>query len=531
MIGLDGETWDLLDPMLRRGIMPNLKKLLDDGSRGNLESIFPPITAPAWSSVYTGTNPGKHGIYDFMRRVADGYRITPTDASRRDGKSIFRLVSDNGAQAFALNAPLTFPPEEFDGIMLPGIPTPGLSISPGSLIERFRDAVPDFEPWPEDMRHLVRTAHHLYRVAPDYVEKTVASYRFAAGELPNWRLGFVHFQVTDMAMHFAWEDQDLLDAVHAAVDKGIGEIMADLPEKTAVIIMSDHGHGPLHAHMHMNEWLRANGYLKFKRNPFALLKTAMFRVGLTPTFFYNLSFRIGLGKAVRSMVHKRKNLTYDLLRKFFLSFEDVDWSRTRAYSYGNVGQVYFNVKGREPNGIVNPGPELEQEMEALRDRLAELRHPVSGVPIAREIVRGTEIYHGGREDEAPDLLLVPYDFTWWAYAENEFGSSKWFTSEPSNGFKGHHRMEGIIGVSRHSAAAGVQLDATLLDIAPTILALLKLPIPSYMDGRALSEAFAPDLELQAATSEEAEIAQASGSGYNKEEEALVAQRLEDLGYL
>jgi predicted AlkP superfamily phosphohydrolase/phosphomutase len=531
IIGLDGATWDLLQPMFERGVTPNLKQLLDDGSRGVLTSVFPPVTAPAWSSMYTGVNPGKHGVYDFMRRVPGSYQVAPIDASYRDGKSIFRLVSEAGGQAFALNAPLSFPPEEVDGAIVPGLPTPGFSIAPASLAPDFLAAVPDYEAFPASMRHFGGQTQQLYDVTPDYVDKTVRAFSFLNRRFEGWRLGFVHFQITDIAMHFAWGDEKLLDEVYRTVDAGVGRILAELPEDTAVVVMSDHGHGPLESYLQLNEWLRSRGYLKFKRTPLSLAKGTAYRADFTPARIYRLAFRLGLGGAVRSAVHQRTNLVLDLLRRVFVSMDDVDWSRSKAYAVGNVGQVYMNVRGREPQGILEPGPELERETERLRSELAALKQPDSGKPIAREVVRGSDLFKGGRVAEAPDLLLVPYDFTCWAFAQNEFATSQWLT-RPHDNRNGHHRMEGVIGVAGAGAARGVQIDASILDIASTVLSLLGVPLPSYLDGRVLSAAFAADVaSTTTATETETPIEAGARTGYSAEDAAVVARRLDDLGYL
>lgn len=529
VIGLDGATWDQIEPMFARGIMPNLKKLLDGGSRGVLNSVFPPITAPAWSSIYTGTNPGKHGIFDFMRRLSGTYQVAPIDATFRDGKSIFRLVSDAGGQVFALNPPLTYPAEELNGALIPGLPTPGFSISPSSLAGDFLEAVPGYDPYPAEFGHLVGHTDSLRGLADDYVEKCVQGYRFMAGRFPDWRLGLVHFQVTDVAEHFAWGDQELLDTVHARVDQGLGELLSDLPEDTTVLVISDHGHGSLTALIHVNEWLRSHGFLALKSGPLRSLKKVAYRAGLTPTRAYKLMVRLGLRRAVQTAVHSRPQGVRSLLRRVFVSFDDVDWSRTRAYSIGNAGQIYMNVRGRDPEGIIEPGPELERTTEALSRELLEMKHPWTGESLIREVQRGSELYDGPRAADAPDLFWIPRDFSLWAFAQNEFASSSWF-SKPHDGRTGHHRMEGIIGVAGAGAVSGGVLEASLLDVAPTVLSLLGIPLPGYLDGRPLTEAFAGGLQSGEAEGT-AEIEAGSRTGYNEEDAALVAKRLEDLGYL
>ena len=516
--------------MMDRGLLPNISRLANQGSSGTLESVFPPVTAPAWSSIYTGTNPGKHGIYDFMRRVPGSYGVTPVDTTYRDGQSVFRIISDAGHEVFAINAPLSFPPEDLNGAVIPGLPTPFFSIAPPSLEKPFLQHLPDYEPFPESIRQLNGNTQTLYDVAPVYSSRTASAFRFLSNHFPRWRLAFVHFQITDMAMHFAWGDSALLEAVHVSADRAIGELLSDLPERTVVMLISDHGHGELSSYLHLNTWLHSNGYLAFKGAPLSRLKALAFRAGLTPARIYQLLFKVGLGRSVRSAIHKQSGLVLKLLQWFFVSMDDVDWARTKAYALGNVGQIYMNVKGREPHGTIAPGPELEQEISNLQGQLLAMRNPQSGAPIAERVVRGRELFHGDRADEAPDLLLVPRDFACWNFAQAQFASAKWI-EKPHDGKNGQHRMNGIICIAGHAATKGIDLSGSILDVTPTILALLGLPLPGYLDGRVLSEAF--DLELNTTKQPEdaSSFQKGSRDGYTRDEEALVAERLDALGYL
>jgi predicted AlkP superfamily phosphohydrolase/phosphomutase len=516
--------------MMQRGLLPNITGLIESGCSGELQSVFPPVTAPAWSSIYTGTNPGKHGIYDFMRRLPGSYRTAPVDTTYRDGQSLFRIVSEAGGQVFAINAPLSFPPEELNGAMIPGLPTPFFSIAPAELEETFLEHLPGYEPFPESIRQLSGNTHSLYETAPQYCAQTANAFEFLNSRFPEWRLAFVHFQITDMAMHFAWGDQPLLDAVHQSVDKALGDILSTIPGDTTILLISDHGHGELTSYLHLNSWLNANGYLHFKRSPLSFLKTLAFKAGLTPARIYQLLFKIRLGGQVRRTMHNRSGLVLRLLQLLFVSMDDVDWSRTRAYALGNVGQVYMNVEGREPNGIIAPGPELERETSELQSRLSQLEDPRTGEPIAEKVVRGADLFSGDRADEAPDLLLVPRDFACWNFAQAQFTSSNWI-EKPHDGRNGHHRMNGIVCASGRSAARGTNLAGSILDVTPTVLALLGLPLPGYLDGRVLSEAF--DLELDEAKlpDDETTFERGSRDGYTRDEEALVAERLDALGYL
>jgi predicted AlkP superfamily phosphohydrolase/phosphomutase len=159
-----------------------------------------------------------------------------------------------------------------------------------------------------------------------------------------------------------------------------------------------------------------------------------------------------------------------------------------------------------------------------------LEDPRSGDLIAEKVVRGNELFYGDRSSEAPDLLMVPRDFACWNFAQAQFASAKWI-EKPHDGKNGQHRMNGIVCVAGHGAARGVELSGSILDVAPTILSLLQLPLPGYLDGRVLTEAFELELDPTKLPEDESSFQKGTRDGYTRDEEALVAERLDALGYL
>jgi predicted AlkP superfamily phosphohydrolase/phosphomutase len=134
IVGLDGATWDLAAPLMARGDMPVLRGLTERGSSGVLRSTVPPVTFPAWSSFMTGTNPGKHGVFDFTRRVLGSYEIAFVSSRDRRVPTIWKLLSDAGRRVAVLGVPTTCPPEAVNGVMVGGFDSPLATGTDGSFV-------------------------------------------------------------------------------------------------------------------------------------------------------------------------------------------------------------------------------------------------------------------------------------------------------------------------------------------------------------------------------------------------------------
>jgi predicted AlkP superfamily phosphohydrolase/phosphomutase len=362
-----------------------------------------------------------------------------------------------------------------------------------------------------------------------------------------WDFAMMVFNGTDTVSHAMWKFMDENHPLHdparrhkygnairdyyAYVDEKLGKFLADVADDTTVMLMSDHGFGPFHKFIHVNNWLIQEGLMKINDKPLSRIKHALFRSGFAPMNIYNTLMSLGLGALKREVVRGQGQ---GLMKTLFLSFEDVDWSRTAAYSLGNVGQIKLNVVGREPNGYVQPGEQYERVREDIISRLSQLRDPVTGELVVESVYRREEIYSGPHLEEAADIVFIPRRLEYFGFGEYEFGSNKIIESM-KRGISGTHRMNGIFlawgaGIKPETAV----FDAGLADLAPTILHLLGIPVPEQMDGRILHEIFHDDFEPmrnnETAVSWHRPTDQ-SGSGLSEEEKQIVADRLRNLGYV
>jgi predicted AlkP superfamily phosphohydrolase/phosphomutase len=306
-------------------------------------------------------------------------------------------------------------------------------------------------------------------------------------------------------------------------------MLAQADEDTMVVVMSDHGFGPFHRYFHINNWLRRLGLLSLKKDPLSLVKYAMFQAGFTPMNILKLVTSLRLSR-LRSNVKRGKSL--GLLKALFLSFSDVDWSKTKAFAVGNFGQVYINLRGKYPQGIVEPGREYEKLRDRLIGEAQGLSDSQTGEKVVRRAYRKEEIFQGKSLDGMPDLVLHTDRSKYVSFGHADFGSNR--IIEPSYGQTGHHTMNGILIMHGRSVRAGTSLHgANIIDLAPTILYAMGLPLPSDLEGKVLEEAFAPEFlsSHQAAYGEPPSETEGSEQDYVGDDRDLILERLKGLGYI
>ena len=544
VLGVDGATLDLILPWAEAGLLPTFARLMRQGSWGVLRSVVPPVTPTAWSSFLTGSNPGRHGLYDFVGRRRGSYDNWLANASYRSGASLWGLLSQAGRRVTVFNVPLTYPVEPVNGLFVSGLMTPADATDatwPPELLDDIRRAVPEFNFSPPGAFSPGEEARFVQAIA-DLNETTRQVARYLLTRQP-WDFYMAVFMGTDIAGHFLWKAMtdgrppELAGAIrdcYRQVDAALAGLIETAGPDVHLIVMSDHGFGSLDRYLHINAWLRERGYLKLKRTPVTWLKRAFYRLGLTPLAVYRALRRLGLGEQIRRAGRQRSTLVQKLLKRSFLSFADVDWSRTRLFSIGFAGPLYVNLKGREPQGIVAPGGEYEALLAQVTADLRALRDPASGEPLIGPIYRRQELYQGERADEAPDLVFLPRDMRDGTFGLMAFGSNRWLT--PAADRTGTHRMEGVLFLTGPGIRQGVHLgESSILDIAPTVLALLGVPIPATMDGQVLEKAMTDELraslDITYLAPAEEPLPVGLPTDFERVEEERLREHLRGLGYV
>lgn len=487
LIGIDAATFDVMNPLLRKNSLPALRTLMDHGVHGVLRSTIPPITPPAWTSIFTGRNPGKHGIFDFVTRKTGTYEEKLLSSSDRKCEATWNTLSRHGRRVIIVNVPMTYPPEKVLGCMISGIGSPGVSskiVYPNQLLDEIqRSCGPyrvmyDYEPTDSNCAQFLSDLKDLIQLRGKVVRYLMERF--------DWDFLAVVFQSTDWIQHFFWRYMDEshpsfvttasdcqrfgIAEVYEAIDKEIGQIVAKTRARDYLFVVSDHGMGPLYKNIYFNNWLEREGYLKYKRN----MRYLAHKAGITSENAYKLATRLAGGKAVARLRSRKETLS-----RFFLSTKDIDWSRTRAYSIGLDGSIRLNLQGREPTGIVTPGIECSRLISELRSKLRSLSDPETGEKVADYVFSRDEVFEGPWLHEAPDLVLVLTRY----HQDYKFGSNAILRSAPDK-ISGNHRIEGILIASGPDIKKGAEVPPqSVLDITPTVLQILDVPLPDGLDGK------------------------------------------------
>jgi len=551
IIGLDGATFDLILPWVKDGKLPSFWLIMKNGVYGELRSTVPILTPPAWSSFMTGKNPGKHGIMGFFSREKNGYGVKVTNSTHRRTKEMWTILSENGKKVGIINVPITYPPKKVNGFMITGMMTTPPKSENFTYPPFLREEVEKIA----GRRTLDPLFTYLEREgvfineAFDSTEK-LEKISLSLLEKHKPDLFMVVFNGTDYLQHRFWRHIDpehpryeaeksgkyvkIILRYYQKIDEILGNFLEIADDKTTIIVMSDHGAGPLHKYIHVNSWLMQTGLLKLKRRWITRLKHFVYKIGLSPEKIYNtlLSIRIG---SIRIKTNRSNTKIRAFLNNFFVSFSDVDWLHTKAYSMGS-GLIYINLKGREPSGTVNPGLEYESLREQIINQLYRLKDSETGERVIEKVYKKEEIYAGPYLGMMPDIVFIPKP-KYMTFEEYEFAANSVITR--AEAVSATHKLNGILLMKGPGIKKGSCLqNAEITDIAPTVLHFLGLPIPEDMDGKVLVEALTSSYlrlnlirYLTEAKGVKGPLLRRKEEVYSREDEEELKSRLRELGYL
>jgi predicted AlkP superfamily phosphohydrolase/phosphomutase len=431
VVGLDGVPHWLLRDLADAGVMPHVRDLLPGGALRPLRAPIPDISSTSWASFLTGVDSGRHGIYGFVDLLPGGYHTYFPNLRDLKAVPVWQPVGAAGGRSVVLNVPGTYPAPLLTGSLVSGFVAPDFdrAVSPAGhcgqldgLGYQLDVEVGDVESDPDGFL--------------DRVDEVLAARRrgfaYMLDEEPQARLAVCVFTETDRIHHFLW--RDLVDPrsprhgrimdFYTRLDTAIGEL-AERAGDGGLMLVSDHGFGPVSTQFHLNAWLRDAGYL-----------------ALAPTG----------------------------------SLADLDF-RTTAFAL-DPGRVFLNRRSRFPGGTDLDADAVLAEISA--GLLALRRRPDgtvaasgSGEPVVAEVLRGQRLYRGPCADSAADLVVMPAPGV---QVRGSLNTDAWVVDSPLTGT--HTRTDALFWCRGDDGRTPVEMR----DVAPTMLAALDIQPPSTMEG-------------------------------------------------
>jgi predicted AlkP superfamily phosphohydrolase/phosphomutase len=537
VIGFDGATWRFIRPLVANGEMPNFQRLMEQGSYGELMSTVPFQSAAAWVTFMTGKNSGKHGVYMFQDYDALSYSYVGRTANSRyfSGQTIFDIVGQMGGKITSVRVPMTYPAWPINGLMVSGFPTPGDtpdSFYPPQLREELSESVP---PERSDFRDLTteqqaatlegqmgRLSDLVSRLVERDHDLFMVVHRIS-DEVHHFFMGFVDERTPAYDREKAAKYGDLVNHFYRKMDQTLGEMLDRLSPEDTVFVISDHGGNITPPRQfNVNVWLAQQDLLAPKQTA----RTLKARV-------YALNQRL-LPAPLRSALRSRapKSVRGEL-RQTWQALQGVDFTRTLAYHFPMkcppLAGIVINLKGRQEQGVVEP-----QDYETLRERIMrdvlDVRDPHTGEKFVRAVFKREDLYDGPYLERAPDIIA-------WCdqmHREGPLALGPVVSDVPYDELvqvPGAHDELGIFlvmgpGIERGKVVEG----ARLIDVPPTILHAMELPVPSDMDGHALTEVFT-EKEREVASVDLTLDRQTTESHLSEEEEQQIKEKLKGWGYL
>jgi len=432
VIGPDGTPLSLVKGLIERGELPNFARLFEEGSVRPMTSAIPAVSSVAWSSFMTGKNPGKHGIYGFLDHHPHSYDTYIPNSKTMQSETLWEILSRHGRRVVVMNVPVTYPPREVNGILVGCFLSPKLEKAtyPPYVGEQLKSMGYrlDVDPWQarEDRDKFLEDLYYT-------LEKREEAMNYFM-EREEWDFFMLQIMETDRLHHFLWEEMEQDDPKYAPaflklyhkLDALLGRLHQRLGEDTTLVVMSDHGFTLMKKEVFINRWLEDHGWLSFTKDP--------------PE-----------------------------------SLADIH-PESKAYSM-DPGRIFINLRDREPLGSVDPGKEYETLRNQLVESLSGLTDPDSGEPMIERVYRREEIYAGECFPQAPDLVAMPhrgYDLK---------GSIKKDVLTDRGVITGAHTYDDAMLCIRGQEIA--KEEVAIVDVMPTILQLMGVPIPEDVDGEVL----------------------------------------------
>jgi predicted AlkP superfamily phosphohydrolase/phosphomutase len=493
IVGWDGADWEILDPLLAAGELPNLATLIERGRKGVSRSCLPSHSWAAWPTFLTGCDPAGHGVFDILEYRPGASRRLPVSSRSILAPTWPQRLTESGRTTLLVNVPLTYPPPQIQGVAIAGgvIPQGSTYSSPAEAGPRlgwpinggswttFRNRPLDLV---ADVEQVTRRRAEAMRRLMDEQRWDAACMVFVSPDrIQHCLLEYVHPAHPAYPRASKTATAERVIDVYRLLDRELGTLLDRTDQHDLVLLMSDHGHQPVTRALNMNRVLEQLGVLRMGRGSGLVSLLAWGRLRSIARRIYD---RLGLHGKVA------------------VPTPPVDWAHTRAYtSVTSTGEgVSIALAGREPEGAVSAA-DYERTRDQVAHALLGFTDPATGGhPIAR-VLRKEDVLDGAYLDRAPDLLLEAAPLYSLTHARQAVERADWLS--------GDHRAEGIYVAAGPEVSAGDGPEISLADFAGWITS-------------ALGVEAAP-----APTTAPAEAA----AVFSDDEEREVEERLRGLGYL
>jgi len=450
VIGLDSAPAQIVFD--RRDELPVLKELIENGLYGLLRSSDPPITIPAWMVMCTGRDPGRLGLYGFRHRKDYSYKdIWIATSQSIEEKAVWDWIGERGGQSCLVSVPPSYPPRAINGNLIGCFITPGTEKDYTYPSELRQELEKRFGPYIFDVVFRTDEKDNLLEQIYEMTEKRFEVLYYLIRQKEWDFFMFVEIGV-DRVQHAFWKFMDpdhhlyekgnkyeeaIMD-YYKDLDKKIGELLSNIDKNTVVIVASDHGAKRMKGAFCINEWLIEQGDLVAKEKP-------------------------------------QSPMSLDQV--------EIDWSRSRAWGWGGYyARLFLNIEGREAQGIISP-EDYEKERDALAERLMSLRGP-DGEEWKTQILKPQEFFKEARGDY-PDLMVY-FDDLYWRSAGTLGHGGKYLLENDTGPDDAVHAQDGIYILYDPQNRLKERKDAHIMDITPTILHWMGIPVPEDLEGKIIT---------------------------------------------
>jgi len=445
--GFDGASPYLIHKWV--DCLPTFRRFMESGIFGQTIPPVPAQTPVAWSTFMTGKNPGKHGIFSFASRQIGTYERKIADPRMLKSETLWRLLSNAGKRVGAINVPMC-DVENVNGFIVPGFMSESEGIPHPSPLEQKVKRKFSIDKLKGDLEiDTLEKAQSDPELFFDRVnqmtDEMVEACIFLMQE-ETWDFFITVFMGMDRIQHFFWKHIDsthpkfeenalsgFVKDFYIKADRIVGRFLESADEDTLLIVLSDHGFCPVYREVMVNNYLEESGFLS---------------------------------------VNSRR----------------VDLEKSTAISYG-YGDIWLNVKGREPKGFIDPVEDYENVRTEISNELKKIR--IDDEKPIKDVKKREQLWWGSYLDQAPDLNII-FNIGYQAARQPEITQKnenrRYVNDNPrwSGGHDGTHdplEVPGIIGILAPEIKGGKEIQIHLWDLAPTVLNWMKVPIPQDMDGK------------------------------------------------